>query len=397
MTAALSQLDRIVRKAAYGIESPANEEATENEVESFPTVRLLEGEAPQPPQMLVEKGNLDRDINLRAGHGGSAKTVLTLTEAVGIALGIPVYGSLQVYRPGPVLLVAPEDGQGGTRMMLDAIIEGHGLNATDRKILAERIFMVPDTVLVNLATDAKRLRKTALEREAVAVFVDPVANVIAGVDENDNARVSAICDVLRRELCWGAEVSTTLNHHNRKPGKDGLRDSVATEHDIRGAGAWVNSSRLAFGVSKKANRITMTLLKGNRLKTGTRHELDLAIDADAKNEAHWLSCRVTDSNAGAASPDFTPGKGRPLNNNERAALDCLDDRNEPDRRLSYSGWQKASELLPATFQSIRTRLIDAGLAQALATGRSARNGGTEYAYLITPQGRTALASGWAHD
>lgn len=93
-------------------------------LEPFPTFCVLEGEAPEPPGMLVGDLLVDADVNVWAGTGGAAKTVTALAVAIGVALGRPVFGTLPVHRIGPVLIVAPEDGCAEVRMMLDALVAG---------------------------------------------------------------------------------------------------------------------------------------------------------------------------------------------------------------------------------------------------------------------------------
>ncbi len=366
--------------------------------EAFEVVRVLHGVPPEPPAVHVKEFAVDRDINLLAGNGGTGKSVLLLTTAVGIVLGHPIFGTLPVHRAGPVLLVLPEDGQAVARMILDAIVEGLALSPNDRALLAEGIVMVTDESVVNITRDTRRLQRTALDHGAVAIFADPLRNLLGGADENDNGVAGATCDTIRRDLCRGADVTVILAHHNRKPGKDALAaDSVATVHDLRGGGGWANGSRLVLGVSKKANRITITGLKANRIKPDLRHELDLEIVADPENPARWLSLRLTDANAGASSDALTPGIGRALNANEHAALGCVDDRQEPGRRLSWGDWLKLSSLNANTLKSIKTRLLDARLADVRSTGRKTRNGSPEYSYGITDDGRQALVSGWVNE
>jgi hypothetical protein len=368
-----------------------------DEADSFPIVRVLEGTAPEPPALLVSDLLIDRDVNLWAGHGGAAKSVLALATTVCVALGRAVFGSLAVRRSGPVLLVVPEDGQAVVRMMLDAIIEGLGLDADERALCAERLVMVSDDSLVNLLRDTRRLRQTALKCHAVLVVLDPLRNLLGGEKEDSNDVAGACVDSLRRDVCRGAGAAVLVNHHNRKPGKDPGADTTASPHEARGAGAWANGARLVFSVTKKDGRITMTAAKANRIRSDICHELNLTIDADPENEAQWRTCTITDNNAGANSEALTPGIGRPLNQNERAALVCLDDRHEPDMRLAWSRWRDASGLNENTFRSIKKRLLGAGLAIAMPTGRKNRNGGADYSYQITPEGRSALKSGWAFE
>lgn len=367
-------------------------EREDDEPEPFPVVRVMEADAPESPAELVSELLVDGDVNLWGGYGGVGKTVLALVTAVCVSVGRPVFGTRAVHRSGAVLLVLPEDGQAAARMMLDAIIEGLGLTADERALCAERLIMITDESAVNLVRDTARLRATAREHDAVLVVLDPLRNLIGGEAENDNDVAGACIDSLRRDVCRGAGAAVLMNHHNRKPGRD-AGDTATSMHDTRGAGGWVNGARLVFGVTKKDDRITMTCTKANRVSSGLKHELKLSIDADPENKAHWFKCTITDSNAGSSSEALTPGVSRALNPNELTALTCLNDEYEQDKRWSWSAWLSESGLNPNTMKSIKKRFLGAELVAALETGHTHRNGGKQYAYQLTPAGRTVIARG----
>lgn len=366
--------------------------------EPFPVVHLLKGAPPPPASVHIRDWMLDGDLNLWCGHGSAGKGILLSATAISIALGRPLFGTLPVLRSGPVLLSLPEDGEGTARMVYDALVQGMELTGSEAALLQERVVMIPDDVGVNITSDTRRLGETALAHEAVAVILDPLANHLNGASEREEEIATHVCDSLRRNVCRYAGASIAMAHHLRKPGKEG-GEGPATVHDIRGSGGWVNSSRLAFSVTKKngANRITVSALKSNRLRADIRHELNLEIIADNANPALWLSCKIVDANMGASSETLTVGVGRSLNSNEQAVLSALDDRQEPGKRLSWSRWEKTSGINPNTFKSIKERLIDAGIVAALATGKRTRNGSPEYGYEITPLGRKALDTGWVTD
>jgi hypothetical protein len=364
--------------------------------EPFPTVYVMDGEAPPPPSVQVQDLMLAEDVNLFSAHGSQGKTLVMCAAFMGIVLARPVFGTLDVNRRGPVLLSVPEDGQGFVRMTFDALSEGYGLSPNERAELADGIVMIPDDLLVNLTRDVGRLAATIESVGAVALGVDPLPNHLGGEDERDERIATLVGDSLRRRICRPLGVGVWLNHHNRKPGKDGAADIGVTAHDSRGSSGWSNSARLHFAITKRENRITLAGVKSNRLRPDIRHELDVAIEADPANPARWLSCRITDANAGTSSEALTPGVGRSLNANEQSALRCLDDSNEPGLRLSWSRWRDTSGLRPDTFRSVKERLIHAGIVAAVPTGKKARSGSPEFAYHITTDGKKALNSGWIH-
>lgn len=365
-------------------------------VEPFPTIRILEGEPKATPEMHVEGFLLDREINFMLGHGGTAKTVVILHTAVCVALGRDVFGTLKVHRPGPVLLVCPEDGESGVRMILDALTAD--FSETDKATLTERLIQIKDDAKVSITTDTKRLAATVKAHAAVLVILDPLGILLAGKPENDNDLAGATLDAIRRDVCRAENCTVQFSHHNRKPGKDfAATENTDTIFESRGAGAWANGSRLAFSVVKKDSRITLTSNKANRVKTGKKHELSLAITTDPNNEARWLTCTVRDKNVGSSSEALTPGKGRALSANEEQVLKALADTYEPGLRLSYSQWFKRSGLTAeSTFGNIRERLIDANLVTRIATGRKTRQGAPEYTYEISTDGRQTVLTGWSY-
>lgn len=360
-------------------------------LEPFPTFRVLEGEAPKPPGLLVEDLVVAGDVNVWAGYGGAAKSVAALATAIGVALGQPVFGTLGVHRPGVVLIVAPEDGRAEVRMMLDALIAGMELDAAARNLLTRNLVMVEDTAIVNLTTDTRRLARTVREFGAVLVLLDPLRNLLGGADENDNAVAGACLDATRRDLCREAGATVLLLAHIRKPGKDALPDADTSIHELRGAAAWAAGARLVFGVSNQGDHVTLQCLKANRLRADLRHELELTIAVDPAIKTRWTSCTLTDRHAGAASPSLSP-KVRPLTRNERAALRALADA-EPGERLTYAAWADRCDVAARSFDRCRATLVQSGLAASEATGKRTRNGNEIHLYSITPEGRNALLPG----
>ena len=379
--------DSEVRAIVAGIAAREREKATAPAT-PFPTLRVLEGDAPEPPAVLVDDLIVDRDINVWGGYGGAGKSVLALSLAICVALGRPVFGRYEARRAGPVLLVCPEDGQAALRMMLDALVGGLELDAEERATVAARLVVVPDDQVVNLCRDSGRLRDTAKECGALLVVLDPLRNLLAGAEENDNGVASAVIDALRRDVCREAGAAVLILHHFRKPGKDQGVDAEDSVHSLSGGGAWAAGARLVFAVTKKFERITMTGLKANRLRTDLRHELDLTIDSDPAMPTTWRSCKVTDRDAGGEGPSAVGNRN--LTSNEEAALEALADVGDPAPRLSYSRWLRLSELKEGAFNKIRKRLMAAGFVDAEDTGKRTPIGTPVLTYGITNPGRTRL-------
>jgi putative DNA primase/helicase len=400
-----------VEAAIVGAQRPAPEKATaggdgvgderdgdaHGERRPLTLKRLLEGEPPPPPRMHIDAFLLAGDVNMLGGAGDAGKSTTLFATAVATILGRPLFGSLPVKVPGPVVLVVPEDGEAVARHHVDALVAGLEPPATDaeRDTLVRDLHIVGDTRPVNLLTDTQELAALMADVRPTLVVLDPISGLIGGEDENEERVAQTVCDNLRRDICRPLSATALLAGHLRKPGRDS--GEAATINDLKGSAGWGNHARAVWLVSKPkgGDVITFRLGKANRIRTGTEHQVKLVIDADPDNEAHWLTAALTDANLGASSVSFTPGIGRAINENERKALVALDDRQEPGLRLSWSAWYKRSGLSSeSTFRGVRERLIDAELAAALGTGRTTMRGGTEYSYSITDGGRQALETGW---
>lgn len=362
--------------------------------EPFPLLAFLEGDPPPPPLLHVERLLLAENFNLFAGPKGSGKSPALLTVAVSIALGVPCFGTLSVNRAGPVVLVVPEDGQDFARTAVDAIVVGLGLAPEERALLSKRLKLIPDTVRMDLVRDVRRLRQTVQGFGAVALILDPMKRLLPGSDENDNSLADLVAGELLSEICRGASCTIAAAMHDRKPGRDDA-DADPSMHSIRGASAWYAAARMVFKVSQQTASHTIRLhcVAANRVRPDDQHHaLRLAITSKPGNPAAWTSCAVTDLDDGA-SVSLAPGIGRHLKANEREALHAL--QNSAEGPLLYTAWMKRSGILERTFDNVRARLLRAGLASALPTGKRTPGGGSQMAFSITPTGRNALLDGSA--
>jgi hypothetical protein len=361
--------------------------------------RLLEGDPPPSPELQTDQFLLAGDVNVLGGGGDAGKSTTMFATAVATVTARALFGSLEVKRPGPVVLIVPEDGEAVARHHVDAIVAGMDppLMDEERERLAQDLHIIGNTNPINLLTDTAAIGALLEDVRPVLVILDPVSDLIGGADENEERVAQAVCSNLRRDIARPFDAAVLLAAHLRKPGRDG--GDAVTVHDLKGSAGWANHARMVWLVTKPkgGSVITYRLAKANRIQTDLEHQATLEIEADPDNAAHWLTCRLTDANLGASSQGFTPGLGRAINDNERRALEALDDRHEPGLRSGYSAWHRQSGIpADSTFRSVRSRLLDAGLASAIDTGRKARNGGPEYAYAITDNGRKALKTGWVN-
>ncbi len=365
------------------------------EVESFPTTQLLQGVAPQPPAEAIEDMLIDQDINLLSAAGGEGKS--TIAAAFVVATALPpssearLFGSKAVYRRGPVLMINPEDGTGGTRALLDATVNGLSLSPFEEATVRESVFFMDESQPIDLRYDTPRIAQTAIDCGAVLIVIDPLGHMLGGESDNQTHLGDLVHSLVRRDLCRGARLTALMTQHDKKPQFG--NDDTPSKFNVRGGGSWVNGARLVFNVKRRDDRMTLTCTKSNRLKVGTRIDLNFKVETDPANKAHWLKCSLTDAKVGAFSESLTAGIGRPINDNERRALMSVDDKHEAGMLISWSRWTETAGLNTATLKSIKTRLLDAGMVKAVATGNH-RNGGKLYSYGITDAGRNALESGW---
>lgn len=361
--------------------------------------RLLDGEPPRPPKLSIEKFLLAADVNCLGASGDAGKSVTIFTTAVCTVLGRPLFGSLTVKQPGPVVLIVPEDGEAVARHHVDAIVAGMEIGNDERATLVRDLHIVGDDRRFNLLVDTPELAALCRPIRPSLIGFDPIGSLIGGEDENAEHIAEKVCDNIRRYLARPLGSATVIAAHLRKPSRENGASSTPTVHDLKGSAGWANHSRIVWMLSKPkgGNLITYRLEKSNRLPTGLEHQVTLTIEADPDNAAHWFTLRLTDANIGATSQSLTPGIGRAINENERKALSATDDKHEPGLRLSYSAWFRRSGLnAESTFKTIRERLIDAKLVSPIPTGKKTRAGGTEYSYEITTEGRRALDTGWSH-
>jgi hypothetical protein len=363
--------------------------------------RLLEGEPPAPPSLSIDKFLLNADVNCFGAIGDGGKSVTIFTVSVCTVIGRPMFGTLAIKRPGPVVLVVPEDGEAVARHHVDAIIAGMGVSEEERAVLVRDLHIIGDNRRFNLLTDTRELAVLCEPIRPSVVALDPVASLIGSESENDEHVAEMACDNLRRDIARPLGSAILLAAHLRKPSRENGASTTATVHDLKGSSGWANHSRIVWILSKPkgSNLITYRLEKSNRLPTGIEHQVTLSIDADPENAAHWLTCSLTDANLGATSQSLTPGVGRAINENERKALNAIGDRLEPGARFANSRWREESGITSAeTFRGVKDRLIEAGLAIAEPTGRMNPNGKSQvYQYGITDRGRAALSTGWVSE
>jgi hypothetical protein len=358
---------------------------------------LMDGEPPLPPAIHTDQFLLAGDINFLCGHGDAGKSTIMFMTAVCTVLGRPVFGTRVVRRPGSVVLLAPEDGEAVARHHCEAIAAGLNLSAEERRALEHGLHIIGGERPTNLLTDTAAIAALIAPVNPSLFIAEPLSSLIGGADENDERVASAVCESLRHDIARPLGTAILIAGHLRKPSREAGTSTAAEVADFKGSVGWSNHARMVWTVAKPkgGDLISLRLVKSNRLPTGIEHQVTLAIEADPDNQAHWLSCRLTDANIGATSVDLTPGVGRAINPNERRVLDSVYDETEPGRRVSRSESIKLSGLNPNTWKSVKNRLVPAGLMDASPIGENRNGKGKIYNYGITERGLQARKTGWA--
>lgn len=360
--------------------------------EPFRVHNILEGEAPAPPMLQVSGLLPDADIAFMGGAPGVGKTLVAAAIAFGVTLNLPVFGSCEVRRQCPTLLVCGEDGEAVMRMIFDAFAAGADLDASQRILLRKQLVMIADDELVNLATGVGRLAETVRATGAGLLVIDPLINALPSGDEWSNDRAGTVCDDIRRRICRPFNCTTLVSHHHRKRGRDQDSDAASLE-DLRGASAWGAAARVVYAVSKTDDTIRLTCTKANRGKPAAMcHDLTLAIESDADNPAAWTRCTLLEEDGAAATA--LSATMRALTANERRALRALNDA-EDGEQLAYGAWARRCDVPERSFDRCRAALVQAGYAVSVPTGNRARNGSPVHVYSITIEGRNALLPGGA--
>jgi putative DNA primase/helicase len=180
--------------------------------------------------------------------GGTEKTGKTyeaLTEAVGIALGLPVLGHA-VQEPRRVYFVAVEDSMRRVQSRVRAILRGYGLDPAAPEVqqaLAERFVVRPAGRGVSLDDPEfiKTLHEVCQGYKPDVVYFDVLRKLTRG-NLNDPTYASTICGIFD-DLHERYGVVVRVVHHFRKP--QGPKPFGGGSSEIAGSyvfGAWANDS-----------------------------------------------------------------------------------------------------------------------------------------------------------
>ena len=187
--------------------------------------------------------------HILAAPGGTGKSLFTLQFAIMLATGKP-WGHWGPCKPCNVLMINAEDDVPEQRRRLSAARTVMGIAPNERPpgllVMADN----PSSILTTKVDDkTKRPIATPLVAELAAtirhhkidvIVVDPFAETFEG-DENSNNDTKWAMKTWRDDIARATGCAVYLVHHTTKNAGDKAGSSDA----IRGAGALVNSARLA--------------------------------------------------------------------------------------------------------------------------------------------------------
>ena len=186
---------------------------------------------------------------MKAAPGGIGKTTVTLFEAVHIALGLPLYG-LQIYKPGPVVILTAEDSREMLVARLRRIAEGMGLTAVQIAQVMRLVRIsdvsgagyrlteiIADTVRPAAFADA--LAEGLAELAPVLVTIDPAVSFGVGESRVNDAEQGLI--EAARRLRKALNCCIRYIHHT---GKQNARDKTTDQYTGRGGSAFADGCRM---------------------------------------------------------------------------------------------------------------------------------------------------------
>ena len=207
-------------------------------------------EVPQGRDWLLKDLIIRGYVGGLTGRGGSAKSTGALLAALSMATGRDLLGFGSV-KQGRVMFVSNEESNDEFKLRLRAAMQRWDISLED---LGDRLhFKSGYAQAVTIAegtfdstTRTTRIKPTMkwMDLDAAlvqgkfdALIIDPLANMLLNVEENDNVAMSRVMEILRKSAHKNG-LGILLVHHSNKAGTAADPDGSA-----RGASAIVNSLR----------------------------------------------------------------------------------------------------------------------------------------------------------
>jgi phage/plasmid primase-like uncharacterized protein len=312
---------------AFQNRPPPPEEAPYCSVAFVEAFDFSEEEIPLRP-WLVPGALMAGATHILAAPGGTGKSLFTLQFAIMLATGTQ-WGRWKPKRPCRVLILNAEDDIDEQRRRLAAARTVMGLSGgVGGLLLAEN----PSSILT-ASMDEKTRRPVATPlvgelaslirfHQIDAVIVDPFAETFEG-DENSNNDTKWAMKVWRDDIARATGCAVYLVHHTTK----NAADKAGSADAVRGAGALVNSARLA------ATMFNMTEIEATALDIKPEDRFRYVKYDDAKSNRSLIGARqwfekvsvvIKNGEQGDSQGGDEVGALRPWEHSGIASLDTTD-------------------------------------------------------------------------
>jgi AAA domain len=209
-----------------------------------------------PPKRRWLHGNdLKRgSVSMLVAPGGRAKSTWLLTCALSCASGRPLLGAHVYGGPLRVLYLSAEDSTDEIALRLRAAMQHHGLSDADvpglNVIGAESWGLPLLSAASSTAIDQRGWGALNAELDAIeldVLMLDPLINLMGGVDSNDNSAAALLMGQLVT-LAAKRNVAVIIAHHAAKG-----RDPTSAESAM-GAASFVSLSRIVLNIEPLAEK-----------------------------------------------------------------------------------------------------------------------------------------------
>ena len=214
-----------------------------------PVITMDEWKAARLAPDCIVENYLYADVAVKVAPGGTGKTTLELFEAIHITLGRPLYG-LQIYKPGPVVILTKEDSREMLVARMRCICEA--LSLTPEEIeQVQRQVRIDDLCgegvrLTEIIAEAVRpsayidvLAERLTDLAPVLVTIDPAVSFGIGESRVNDAE-QGLVEAARR-LRKALNCCARYIHHS---GQAKARDKVLDQYAGRGGSAFADGSRM---------------------------------------------------------------------------------------------------------------------------------------------------------